>query len=974
MKQQTDSRKRKDRWFVSKPLRIVLRTALALAVFMLANTLYLLLNRLADAMDWTFFAAGETSLPQLFQVMVLSHTGVGLLVVCFMLVFGIGHLPRVWKRYRRPSGMTGIAYMALGIVLAVTGLFILTASASRDNSWAWWIHVACAVAAPIAYLLHRYKSRNNKPRRHLQRAFAGAVASVLLLLVVWHSFTNRDIIRTEEAQLAIEQGLDTGPGARARDVSQFTDSTFVPAGFVPAESPFFPAATTTTSGGYLPSRIITRNDLGVEALLKEEIDAYGFVKDTPIGATTCQRCHADVVAQWETSVHRFASFNNPFYEATIQSMRTNPSETNPWVEAHLASFPDIAPQDVGRVKSKWCSGCHDPALMLAGKMNQPIDRQWAEAQAGLTCLACHAIDKIHDVTGNGNYNIADEQEDPYVFADAASGTLGAFLHDAALKAKPTVHKRQMLKPFFRTSEFCATCHKVSLREPVNNYRWLRGQNEYDNWHDSGVALNASRTFYLPPEARTCQDCHMPLEDAVLNDVAAKNGKVKSHRFLSVNTALPFLRGDTTTIRRLENDLQDEKLRVDIFALSTASQPEPVMALDESLPPLSAGEEVRVDVVVRNQGVGHTFPGGTNDSNEGWLEFTVTAEDGAVLAISGFLGEDGHLDPMAHTFKAVLVDKNSNPIQMRNAQDIHTTVYANVIGPGTADIAHYEFKVPEALSGQKLTLRARLLWRKFDRAYTEFAYRANPEGFKQFDDVPDLPVTVIAADQVTLPVDDTDRSSLPVRPAARSDQPNAWIRYNDYGIGLLLENDTRGARRAFARVARMTPDRVDGPLNLAKTALRDGNLDAAYEHLQACEQITVGDPRVAWVWGRVRQEDGLYDDAIAAYRYVLDRFPNDRAAWRQLGRTYYLDQQYEASIEAYDEVLRIDPEDREAHYHRMLNYRALGMQDNAEAAEQAFAFYQIDESASEAARTFRLNNPGANLMAQEIRIHRLTLTP
>jgi tetratricopeptide (TPR) repeat protein len=174
------------------------------------------------------------------------------------------------------------------------------------------------------------------------------------------------------------------------------------------------------------------------------------------------------------------------------------------------------------------------------------------------------------------------------------------------------------------------------------------------------------------------------------------------------------------------------------------------------------------------------------------------------------------------------------------------------------------------------------------------------------------------------------------------------------------------------VARLQPGRLDGPLNLAKTALQSGNLERAYQYLQQCEKIEVGDPRVAWVWGRVRQEDGLYEDAAAAFTYVLDTFPEDRTAWRQLGRTYYLDQQYEESIEAYRAALRIDAEDREAYYHLMLNYRALGNEVEAERAEAAFEYYQIDESASEIARQFRLDNPGANLMTQDIRIHPLTL--
>ena len=44
---------------------------------------------------------------------------------------------------------------------------------------------------------------------------------------------------------------------------------------------------------------------------------------------------------------------------------------------------------------------------------------------------------------------------------------------------------------------------------------------------------------------------MPNEKVHLGDLAAKNGYVRSHRFLAVNTALPFLRGDEATIRRIE---------------------------------------------------------------------------------------------------------------------------------------------------------------------------------------------------------------------------------------------------------------------------------------------------------------------------------------------------------------------------------------------------------------------------------------
>ena len=785
-----------------------------------------------------------------------------------------------------------------------------------------------------------------------------AVVGLLALAVVLHGLSYSGEQYTQAAEQAFAAGKHTGPGSKAREVADFAPDDFVPANFVPAESPFFPAATTTTTGDVLPSRIITRGDLSQPEKLAGDMDEFGFVVNEPIGSETCARCHAAIVEQWATSAHRFASFNNPFYEATINHMRINSTESNAEVDAHIAYYKDLAGEEA-KIKSKWCSGCHDPALMLAGKMTEEIDRASPQAQAGLTCLGCHAIDAIHDQTGNGNYNIADEQEDPYLFANAKEG-VGRFVHDTALKARPIVHKKQMLKPFFRTSEFCATCHKVSLDSRVNGYRWLRGQNEFDNWHDSGVALNASRTFYLPGVKRVCQDCHMPLEEAVAGDVSARDGYVKSHRFLAVNTALPFIRGDEETIARIEEFLQDEKLSVDVFALH--HQEEAHYALDKSQPALVPGGEYTFDVVVRNKGVGHTFPGGTNDSNEGWLEVSVVSDDDEVLALSGAVQDDGHVDTGAHFYKALMVDAKGQAIHRRNAQDIVTAVYVRTIGPGTADVAHYSFQVPEDYAGRKLTLRARLLWRKFDRAYTEFAFNNNRQGFRRFDQVPDLPVTEIARSEVELVVGESSAAGAP--------DAGDWMRFNDYGIGLLLQDDTQGAARAFATVEQLAPERLDGCRNLAKVAVRDGHLERAYEHLEDCEALVSGDGQTAWVWGVVLQEDGRYEAAAQAYRRVLRDFPEDRATWRNLGRVLYLDGRFEDALEALDGVLAIDPEDRVAHYHRMLSLRALGREDEALIAEQAYQYYQIDESAQELTRRYRLEHPHDNREALKIHVHPL----
>ena len=65
---------------------------LILAAFMLANTLYLLIYRFAEILDLGIFAVGETSLPKLFQFMVLTHTGVGILITIVLVTFVIAHL------------------------------------------------------------------------------------------------------------------------------------------------------------------------------------------------------------------------------------------------------------------------------------------------------------------------------------------------------------------------------------------------------------------------------------------------------------------------------------------------------------------------------------------------------------------------------------------------------------------------------------------------------------------------------------------------------------------------------------------------------------------------------------------------------------------------------------------------------------------------------------------------------------------
>ena len=841
-------------------------------------------------------------LPLTYQSMLIIHVVIGLGFFLLTVAFVILHLKKILRFKKNLMRVSGITLITTLIALFVSGLFILTEANSRENAWIFILHQVGAAIVVIVYLVHRFFSSDPPIAR---KVASGLFVTVIISSVIWAvhfletSQINIDAYSAESANVKLNP-LDS---PEASVDSQYKDVFKVIEKYVPfrapgdpdQDSPFFPSKTTTSTGGFLPSRILTHDDLPNLEEFRKETNEKGFAPSYYLGAQSCERCHTDIVQQWSTSAHRFSSFNNPFYRKSVELTR----------------------EDIGNKASQFCGGCHDPAVMLAGNMLKHIDPLTPESQAGLTCLSCHAIDRIHDLTGNGNYNIQDKTESPYMFDHSKTGAK-QFVHDYLLKAKPTVHKQRMLKPIFQKSEFCMTCHKVNLDVPVNDYRWLRGQNEYDAWQNSGVALNQPMTWYEPKNSRQCQDCHMPLEDAVLNDVAAKKGKVRSHRFLSVNTALPALRGDVDTIKRMEEFMRDDKLAIDIFAVHREDG-SVSMGLESEKIEFNPGEIVQFDVVVRNKNVGHTFPGGTNDSNQGWIDFDVS-ENNTQIYRSGAIDESKFVDPSAHFYQAVIVDKDGNRIKKRNAADIHTAVYSNVIRPSTSDIARYRFRIPEQAAGKKIHISSKLMWRKFNQAFTNFVFEDEEKP------IPEMPVSTIENDELSFYVKNAKEPSKHENNINIDTNPESWVRYNDFGIGSFLDDDTKSAIEAFEFVTKLQPEKMDGWLNLARAYLKEGNLELADKMLRKATELEPNQPRIAFFWGQLLEKSGRLEESIKAYKRTLQTYPDNRNTWIRLGRVYWLDKKTNQSIEAYSEVLRIDPENAQAYHQLSLAYNLLATEE------------------------------------------------
>ncbi|PYV47720.1 MAG: hypothetical protein DMG94_05310 [Acidobacteria bacterium] len=744
---------------------------------------------------------------------------------------------------------------------------------------------------------------------------------------------------------------------------------------------------------------------------------------------SCERCHADIYKQWQSSAHHFSSFNNQWYRKSIEYMQDR----------------------VGTKPSKWCGGCHDPAVLYSGLMDTPIKQivHRPESQAGLGCMMCHSIANVKSTMGQGDFYL----EYPKLHELAASkNPFVRTMHDFLVKLNPEPHRRVFLKPFMRdqTPEFCSSCHKVHLDVPVNQYRWIRGFNEYDNWQASGVSGQGARSFYYPPHSQQCADCHMPLTHS--GDSGNVSGFVHSHRFPGANTAVPPANEDNDQLDLTEKFLKNGILSVDIFAISpeavqtkavatpqsdiqttfavgeeaeskiasATTEASPISApLDRVQPVLRRGDTVRVDVVVRTKKIGHFFPGGTVDAYDTWLELKATDDKAQTIFWSGMVEDNGKgpVEPGAHFYRSLQIDEHGNPINKRNAWTTRSVVYVHLIPPGAADTVHYRLHIPES-AGNKITLHARLCYRKFSWWNTQFAFAGVPEtnpnagrggtepalsdraqrGSRMgvpartdaesdqgpgYDDrkyvftgslagisakeekIPDLPIVAIAENEVTLNVTPHNAPALQPKTEVRAED---WQRWNDYGIGLLLQGDLKGAEAAFQKVTEADPKNPDGWVNIGRAAVQEGDMDRARTVLQKAIELKPDLARAHYFYARVLRSDGNYDGAGEQLHLVLQQYPRDRVVLNDLGRVQFLQKKYANAVQTLNQVLAIDPEDLQAHYNLMLCYRGLGDEKQAEDHQARYLRFKADESAQTITGPYRQAHPEDNNERQAIHEH------
>ena len=691
---------------------------------------------------------------------------------------------------------------------------------------------------------------------------------------------------------------------------------------------FFPSEAVTATGNFIPSKTLMMDDY-------------------------CMRCHQDAYKGWYHSSHHLSSFNNKAYLTSVRETR----------KVSMA-------RDGNTRGARWCAGCHDPVPFFSGEFDDPNydDVNNPTSQAGITCTVCHSITNVNSTRGNADYTIEEPQH--YPFASSEHPVL-RWINETLVKAKPEMHKRTFLKPAIKDSAFCSTCHKVGIPYALNHYKdFLRGQNHYDTFLLSGVSGHGARSFYYPPVAKgQCVDCHMNFvasNDFGAKDFEGKGGReIHNHFFPAANTGLATILGQPDVAKVHADYLRDKKVRVDLFALREGGGIDGALLgpLRPEVPTLKPGKPYLVEVVVRTLGLGHPFSQGTVDSNEIWVELIARAGD-RVIGRSGGIGPDGTVDPYAHFINVYMLDKDGNRIDRRNPQDIFVPLYNKQIPPGAGQVVHFGLDLPEAIR-EPITLEAKVNYRKFDRKYMDYIF--GPEKG------PELPVVVMARDEVKLRVEGGPKVENPLSPIKET-----WQRWNDYGIGLLLEGELLGSQKGELRQAEPVFQEVadmglaDGWVNLARVYLQEGRIPDARKALErASNHPKPATPWViAWLSGRIDERNGYLDEAIARYESVLstkipDRkfdFSQDYEVINALGSVSYARARQEPlksptrleflrkTVATFQRTIAIDSENINAHHGLGLAYAELATGGDDPSPPTAFSGTADPDSLRELARS------------------------
>lgn len=646
-----------------------------------------------------------------------------------------------------------------------------------------------------------------------------------------------------------------------------------------------------------------------------------------IASARCAECHTDMHPQWNQSAHR-NSFREPFYQKNVTDL----------IRQKNIAF------------TRHCESCHNPAALFSGALtDKPQFKERPFDNEGVSCIACHSIDSVNG-KGIGGYVMGQP-----ALLQKSDGTKIVQATNQEILNNIDDHKRAMMRDVLKTPEFCGACHKSQVPHELNDYKFLRAFAVADELQQSSFSKESPHPFYVRNK-ETCNTCHMQDVQAKNFDVSAKNGMIASHRWAAANTAIPTFFGYKEQVEEVTKFLQDDKMGVDIFALSVKSEGKskekliaPVNRKDFKL---KAGDTVTADVIVTNKNIGHSFPPELRDFYEAYVEFCVMDANGKEIFKSGYMNPDGTLDETAHAYKTHLVKEDGSYNNLHFIWKTKVVAYNLAIPSGRSDLARYKFTVPQDLNGGQIKLVAKLQYRRFTRVFSDYVLNKST----------DLPVVEMAKSERNILIGEENKSQ-PVDPKAMPD----WRRWNNYGIALLDQRQFPQAADAFDEVidSNFKDYKPFAFTNKAFALMEMGGWKEAEKLIEKSIELDQNNLRAVFQLGRIDRVRSRLDQAEANFKKVLEKYPRDRMTLQQLGELAKIKSdtvapeqrkpQLEIAKGFYDQILAIDPEDVGAHYNLMIIYQKLGMREEARKEAKIFQDLKDDPAVTALASNFLQTN-------------------
>lgn len=575
------------------------------------------------------------------QVMVLLHTGAGLIFMVPYLWYQFKH----WLKYKdRPLNefsITGYVGMAATTTAIITGIVLTWQALFMSSIGTVWRNI------------------------HLISTFV-LIASVLphVFLIIWRDSKVKSLSKTIQSRVTGQKrfGFNSiyllliqflGVGLFMFAYSKTENSALPPENYQyhqNSDSPFYPSLASTSDSSLTFPRVMG-------------------------GSESCGSagCHKEIKEEWEVSAHRYSA-SDPFF----RKIQENMGELK------------------GPVAARYCGGCHDPIGLFSGSANLYSDALTHQTgiDEGISCISCHAIREA-DVQGNADYIL--DLPERYLF-ELGEGKTSKLISDFLIRAYPDYHIESYNRPLIKTSEYCGSCHKQYVDEDINDVGWVQLQNQYDQWRKSHWFSEKE-----PFQTIECRECHMPLVESIdpsSGDPSDYNrtpndGKHRSHRFLGGNQFVPKLLDLPNADEHVQ--MIEEWLRGDyeIPEIQNKWEAGPVVPITIISPDTTfASEKLRMDVLINNRKAGHEFPTGPLDMIQSWIDMTVTDQSGNVLFESGKLDENHFIEPGAFVFKAEPVDQYGNLIDRHNLWEMVGVRYSRALFPGKSDYARFSMMMEQ----------------------------------------------------------------------------------------------------------------------------------------------------------------------------------------------------------------------------------------------------------------------------------------